>query len=182
LGDGTTTHRSYPTHAINFEPSRDDISLIIATNEHTVIIKNDNTIHGTGSNPLVKNDVAYLSAGSSHYLALKTDGTVYAWGENSRGQLGLGTNQYNTQNFAWPVPDLTDVVQIKALYDHSLALKSDGTVWAWGDNSLGSIGDGTMESRNIPVQVEGLAEIVEISAGSHHSIALKKDGTLWAWG
>ena len=65
---------------------------------------------------------------------------------------------------------------------HSVALKEDGTVWTWGSNSLGQLGDGTFEDRSDPVQVNDLSNIVSIAVGSNHSLALKSDGTVWAWG
>ncbi len=65
---------------------------------------------------------------------------------------------------------------------HSLALASDGTVWAWGDNQYGELGNGSMVNSNVPVQVSGLSGIVAISAGFYHSLALKSDGTVFAWG
>ncbi|MGG4451227.1 RCC1 domain-containing protein [Brevibacillus porteri] len=65
---------------------------------------------------------------------------------------------------------------------HSLILKSDGTVWAWGANNHGQLGDGTTVQKNVPVQVKGITNIMRIAAGSNHSIALKADGTVWAWG
>lgn len=65
---------------------------------------------------------------------------------------------------------------------HSLALKDDGTVWAWGFNDTGQLGDGTTTDRNTPVQVSALSDIAAIAAGYDHSLALKSDGTVWAWG
>nr|MBP8297492.1 hypothetical protein [Burkholderiales bacterium] len=65
---------------------------------------------------------------------------------------------------------------------HSLALKTDGSVWAWGANGNGQIGDGTNYARVLPVRVSGLTGVAKISAGSDHSLALKPDGTVWAWG
>ena len=65
---------------------------------------------------------------------------------------------------------------------HSLALKSDGTVWAWGNNSTGQLGDGSTTDRWTPVQVSGLSGVIALAAGSEHSLALKSDGTVWAWG
>ena len=93
--------------------------------------------------------VTAVSGGSSYSLALKNDGTVWAWGSNSSGQLGTG----NTTNSKVPVqvPSLSGVIAIAAgtsgLNYHSLALKADGTVWAWGDNNYGQLGTGnTTES------------------------------------
>jgi alpha-tubulin suppressor-like RCC1 family protein len=65
---------------------------------------------------------------------------------------------------------------------HTLSLKSDGTVWAWGNNSSGQLGDGTTTIRTAPVQVSGLTRVVAVAAGRTHSLALKDDGTVWAWG
>lgn len=73
--------------------------------------------------------------------------------------------------------------QISGGADHSLALKSDGTVWAWGENWWGQLGDGTTPGRSCkPVQVSGLSGVIAISGGGGHSLALKSDGTVWAWG
>ena len=63
-----------------------------------------------------------------------------------------------------------------------LAVKKDGTVWAWGDNYFGQLGDGTTQRRDTPVKVSGLAGVAAVAAGSGHSLAVKKDGTVWAWG
>jgi alpha-tubulin suppressor-like RCC1 family protein len=63
-----------------------------------------------------------------------------------------------------------------------MALKSDGTVWAWGNNESGRLGDGTTTQRITPVQVSGLTGVIAIVAGGTHSLALKGDGTVWAWG
>ncbi len=65
---------------------------------------------------------------------------------------------------------------------HSLALKTDGTVWSWGANWDGELGDGTTVDKLTPVQVMGLTDVVALSAGSPHSLALKPDGTVWSWG
>jgi len=80
-----------------------------------------------------------------------------------------------------------DDVMIDGGEFHTLALKSDGTVWAWGRNNYGQLGDGTLETRNRPVQVMAsagvpLTGVTAIAAGQHHSLALKGDGTIWSWG
>ena len=61
---------------------------------------------------------------------------------------------------------------------HVLALKDDGTVWAWGYNSSGQLGDGTLVDKNTPVQVENLANVKDIAAGGMHSLAVLDDGTV----
>ena len=76
----------------------------------------------------------------------------------------------------------TRVVKIAAGHNHTLVLKSDGTVWAWGDNYYGQLGNGTLTNSSTAVQVIGLTGITDISGGLYHSIALKNDGTVWAWG
>jgi alpha-tubulin suppressor-like RCC1 family protein len=80
------------------------------------------------------------------------------------------------------VVGLTGIVGISAGYSHSLAVKSDGTVWSWGYNSYGQLGNGTTTQRASPVRVQGLTGIVAVSAGGQHSLALASDGTIWAWG
>ncbi|HYO55288.1 MAG TPA: hypothetical protein VEU50_21100 [Archangium sp.] len=65
---------------------------------------------------------------------------------------------------------------------HSLAVRSDGTVWAWGDNAYGQLGDDTLSDRTTPVQVRGLTGVMSISAGYAHALVVRSDGTVWAWG
>ncbi len=124
-----------------------------------------------------------VAAGYVHSLARKTDGTVWAWGNNAFGQLGDGTTLQ--RNTPVPVAGLTSVAAVAAGGDtgasHSLAVKSDGTVWAWGSNYNGQIGDGTMADQHIPVQVPGLKGATSAAAGGEHSLAVCNGG-VWAWG
>lgn len=127
-------------------------------------------------------NVKSIRAGYQHCLALKPDSTVWTWGSNVWGQLGDGTNITNTSPVQ--VTGLNQVIAIsggQAGY-HSLALKSDGTVWTWGKNTEGQLGNGTMNNSNIPVQVSNLSNIIAIAGGEYHSLALRADGTVWAWG
>jgi hypothetical protein len=124
-----------------------------------------------------------FSAGGVHSVAVKDDGTAWAWGDNSSGQLGDGTLTNRTQPMQ--VPGLTNVTKVSAgpsYTPYTLALKSDGTVWAWGDNSSGQLGDGTTSSRSSPVPVRGLEDVIEISAGGSHALARKSDDNVWGWG
>ncbi len=126
-----------------------------------------------------------VAGGLSHSLVLKSDGTVWAWGYNYDGELGDGT--FTTSSpYGKPLPvqasGLSGVDAVAAGAWHSLALKSDGTVWAWGGNYSGQLGDGTLTKRSLPLQVGGLNGVVAVAAGGNHSLALKSDGTVWAWG
>ena len=95
------------------------------------------------------NDVISISTGYYHTVAIKTDGTLWAWGHNNRGQLGDGMNtdrstpvQENTE--------ATDWVSVSAGYSYTVGFRSDGTLWAWGWNNYGQLGDGTTTNKNIP--------------------------------
>ncbi len=126
-------------------------------------------------------DVATLSLGSMHAMALKTDGSVWAWGLNQDGQLGDGST--TDRRTPVSVTGLTSgVTKIAAGSGFSLALKNDGTVWAWGGNRYGTLGDGSTSQRRTPVAVSGLANVIEITAGAEHAAALTADGNVWTWG
>ena len=122
-----------------------------------------------------------VEAGGFHTVALKNGGTVWAWGDNSTGQLGDGTVGIN-RGTPVQVSGLTNVLAIAGGGSHTVALKSDGTVWAWGYNYNGQLGDGTTTFRTTPVPVSGLSNVLALAAGSYHTVALKSDGTVWAWG
>ena len=139
--------------------------------------------------------VVAIAAGDSHSLALCSDGTVAAWGYNGNGELG------NNASADSPVPVAVDntlahgsalftktVVAISGGNSHSLALCSDGTLVAWGDNSEGQLGNNSNTNSLVPVQVTTVATPLEgkaitaVSAGRFHNLAVCSDGTLAAWG
>jgi alpha-tubulin suppressor-like RCC1 family protein len=128
-------------------------------------------------------DVSAVAGGARHGLALLASGKVYAWGQNARGQLGDGVGTYQDHYTPVKVLSLSGVVAVSAGAWHNLALKADGTVWAWGENLQGQLGVSTSTPRSdVAVQVAGLKGIVAVAAGRNHSLALKHDGTVWAWG
>jgi alpha-tubulin suppressor-like RCC1 family protein len=154
--------------------------------------KDDHTVpyqvHGPG-------DVGYLTgiikvaAGANFSLALKNDGTLWAWGEGGYGQLGIHSDNDHTVPYQVHGRDnvgyLTDVVDVAAGRHHTLAVKSDGTVYAWGGNTYGQLGISSNDGQTVPHQVHGaeyLTGIIEVAAGEYHSLALRDDGTVWAWG
>ncbi len=127
---------------------------------------------------------ARIAAGSGFSLYLKEDGTVWAWGGNSSGQLGRGTTSSYSYDVPAQVTELSNVKSIAAGHVFSLALKNDGTVWAWGTNGNGQLGlphTATYYSAT-PVQVGGLSGIQAISAGYRFCLALDANGDVWAWG
>jgi alpha-tubulin suppressor-like RCC1 family protein len=97
-----------------------------------------------------------------------------------QGQLGDGTTL--SRSLYGDIRVGNDVVQVAAGSGHGLALRSDGTVWAWGSNGAGELGDGTRTSRSTAAQVTGLTGVTQVAASSDFSLALRSDGTVWAWG
>lgn len=124
-----------------------------------------------------------IAAGYAHALALDEDGQIWAWGNNGAGQLGNGTYSMYGEQAPVLLSSISGVADISAGTYHSVALKSDGTVWAWGSNSFGQVGDGTTNMRTTPVAVgTSFGGVVSISAGGDHTLAVKGDGSLWGWG
>lgn len=127
----------------------------------------------------------YVSMGSEHGLAIAENNTVWTWGKNNWGECGItfvpGNNSTHVINLTM-IPGLDDVKAVAAGCGYSMALKNDGTVWTWGDNGHGCLGDGTNISRSDPEPVPGLRNVTAIEAGPFFAMALKDDGTVWAWG
>ncbi len=200
LGDGSRTTASVPIQM----PGVSGMQMIAAGISHTVLQKSDGTVWGVGRNSSGEmgaqtNGAALtpvqaqgfsgaqrIAAGFAHTVALRNDGTVWTWGSNDHGQLGRSTTDTCRGSPCGlqpaQVPGLAGVTEIAAAWFHTLALKSDGTVWAWGANYAGQLGDGTLTDRSSPVQVAGLSGISQIAAGMSHAIALKSDGTVSTWG
>ncbi len=199
-GDGTPSKTSTPVQVIGLS----SVTAIAAGYGHCLALKSDGTVwawgyngygqvgNGTLSNisPLVQvmglGGVTAIAARGYHSMALKSDGTVWAWGLDASGQLGNGTTIDLWFSTPVQVVGLSGVTAIASGSLHSLALKSDGTVWAWGNNGLGQLGNGTITTSyylfDTPAQVVGLSGVTAIAGGSLHSLALKTDGAVWAWG
>lgn len=99
------------------------------------------------------NDWKMVSAGRNYSLGLKTNGTLWAWGRNDEGQLGIGLKGNNVPHPVQIGQD-TDWTQISAGLLHAMALKSDGTLWAWGDNTYGQLGTGDYINHAAPIQLK----------------------------
>lgn len=172
---------------------------VTAGYSHTVAIRTDGTLWTWGNNDQgqlgtttpatqnvptkmgTSNDWNTVAAGWGHTVALKTDGSLWAWGYGGLGQIGNGTY---TTNFNPPqqIGVAKNWQTIVTGHGYTVALKTDGTLWAWGNNFSGQLGNGTTFDKNIPTQVGTASDWQTVVAGMHHTVALKKDGTLWAWG
>jgi alpha-tubulin suppressor-like RCC1 family protein len=130
--------------------------------------------------PTIGNAVE-IASGYEHTCAREANGDLWCWGSNDTGELGDGT----TANRSSPVQVATSgatFTQISAGYGHTCALKADGTVWCWGDNQYGALGDGTQVDRSIPGKVISLSGVSQIAAGQFHTCAIGAGGSVWCWG
>ncbi len=124
---------------------------------------------------------SWYALGTSHTVVLTEEGTVWTLGENDFGQLGQGVVDAHNHE-PQQVPGLNRVKAVAAAGNHSAALRRDGTVWVWGDNISGQLGNDDMMLSATPLPVKGLRGVIAIAAGGSHILALKRDGTVWAWG
>jgi alpha-tubulin suppressor-like RCC1 family protein len=119
--------------------------------------------------------------GLYHAVALKSDGSLWAWGWYRPGLVGLGDSTYYCGT-PTRVGTETNWINICAGAGHTLGLKNDGSIWAWGDNSRGQLGDGTTNNRSVPTMIGADRDWQAIAVGSMNSFALKSNGTIWGWG
>ncbi|GBF74332.1 hypothetical protein PA598K_02670 [Paenibacillus sp. 598K] len=204
LGNGTTVNNHLGTYVINGSNQLSGIVSISSKANRTLAVDNNGYVWewGEGNNPdRIKGPggVGYLSgvkqvsAGREFALALKNDGTVWAWGGNYGGQLGNGTQ--TTSSFPVQVKGpngsgvLTNVISVSAGASHSLAVRSDNTVWGWGNNYYGQVGqyreieDPWMIEPNYILYPSLITQgVVSVSAGDEFSVALKTDKTVLTWG
>ena len=209
LGDGSQVSRPTPSKVQGLS----DVVSVAAQYDRSAALKADGTVWTWGGRGQVEfagdgstsypydleptmltglTGIQAIALGRYHTLALKSNGTVWTWGNNASGQLGNGTKIDNMVPSV--VPGLTDVVAVAAGGDwiveagrwgggYSVALKKDGSVWAWGDNGFGQLGDGTYNNFSTsPVKVQVIGRVIAIAAGYSHTLALDSDGKLWAWG
>lgn len=186
LGDGTAITRSSPVQIGLLT----DWSSVSAADRHSVAIKTDGTLWSWGlgssgrlghgnttdlSSPVQVGSLttwASVEIGPSQTLAIKTDGTLWAWGNNSpNGQLGDGT--IIDKSSPVQIGSLTDWASVGSGDRHSHAIKTDGTLWSWGDQDNGKIGDGVLVRRSSPVQIGSLTDWTTVNVGYLHTLALK---------
>ncbi|MEW6088155.1 MAG: hypothetical protein AB1498_07600 [bacterium] len=197
LGDSSNIDKNYPVQIGN----DNKWSLISAGGLYNAALKSDGTLWAWGDNTVgqlgdstntgkntpvqIGNENSWIlvSAGYQHTLGLKSNGTLWAWGFNYSGQLGDSTGGVETdKNYPIQIGSDKKWVSVSAGEFHSIALKSDGTLWTWGLNDYGQLGDSTNMDKNAPAQVGSDNKWIFISGGYQHTLALKSDGTLWSWG
>jgi len=210
LGSNSTAGSSVPV-AISGDLAGRSVVAIAAGGKHSLALTSDGQVFAWGDNSfgqlgnntttsslipvavnmsgsLVGKTVVAIAAGASHSLVVTSDGQAFAWGDNNSGQLGSSITTSS------PVPVAVDIsgmlagkslVEIDAGDMHSLALTSDGQIFAWGANWQGQLGDGTTTNSAVPLAVSGdLAgkTVAAIEAGAFYSLALTSDGQIFGWG
>ena len=127
-------------------------------------------------------DWCQVSAGCAYTVALRTNCTLWTWGCNNQGQLGDNTIVSKSSPVS-VVGGFTDWCQVSTVFRHTAALRTNGTLWAWGYNGSAQLGDNTIVAKSSPVSVVGgFTDWCQVSAGSFHTAAVRTNGTLWAWG
>ena len=199
LGINNVLARSSPVQVGSTPGPATSWSEASAGNTHAMALRPDGTLWTWGSNnkgQLGDNSVTYRSSpiqvgssttwsqvggGQTYSMALKADGTMWTWGNNTQSLLGDNTTLERSSPVQ--IGALTTWSSIAAGGSGSMmALKDNGTLWSWGINNRGQVGDGTEINRSSPVQVGALTTWSKIATGGDNSAAIKTDGTMWLWG
>jgi alpha-tubulin suppressor-like RCC1 family protein len=141
------------------------------------------TVRATAGDVTGLDDIVDIGGGREHVIALHADGTVSTWGSDDHAQLGNGSADTSNHDEPVSVPGLTDVVDVDDGHYHSLAVKSDGTLWGWGFGSLGQLGNNSTASKvHSPVRFGTLSNVSHVFGGRDMTYALLDDGTVWCSG
>lgn len=192
LGDGSFNVKPRPVQASGLT----GVIAVAAGDEHSLALKSDGTVWSWGSNNFGElgrsggvfpapipglSGVIAIAAGGANGLALKNDGTVWAWGDNRSGQLGNPNFGPGSSSTPMQVVGLSGVTAIAMGEFHCLALKSDGTVWVWGNNQFGQLGFPSPIATSSVVQLSGVTG-VGAAGGEDNTAIWKTDGSVWTWG
>jgi len=196
LGYGATASSSYPVHL----GADLDWKAVSLGEYHSCALKNSGSLYCWGVNdqgelgdgtttamrttPTLVNgdtDWAAVDGGGLHTCALKTDGSLWCWGYDAYGQLGDGS-PYSLQKAPVQAGADTDWKQVSAGSTHTCAVKNNRTLWCFGNNGYGQLGDKTKLNKTVPTQIGKATTWSQVSAGNAYTCARKTDGTLWCWG
>ena len=178
-----------------------DWAKISAGDYHTLAIKTNGTLWGWGNNTYGELGIGNLTTpnspvqvgsgptgpwvniatGRRFSLAVQNNGTLWAWGRNNAGNLGIGTASGARQSVPIQVGAMTDWDKVDCGRYHSVAIKSNKTLWTWGLGLSGQLGNGTLTNTSSPIQI-GSDTWLYASAGRFHTLGTRTDGTLWGWG
>lgn len=201
LGDSSVARKSSPVQTV---AGGSDWKMVACGFYHSAAIKTNGTLWSWGQNlygqlgdntsgaaARKSSPVQTVAGGTTwklvsacwyHSAGIKTDGTLWSWGNNQNGAMGDNT-QVNKSSPVQTVAVGTNWKQVIAAYHTTVGLKTDGTLWTWGNNTEGQLGDGTTVAKTSPVQtVAGGTTWKLISAGVYTTAALKQNGTIWTWG
>ncbi len=198
LGDGTNTNRSSPVPVTGLS----GVVQIAAGRYHSYALTTNGTVYAWGRNnrgqlgdgtttdrnapveATTASGAIVLYDGGDNSFFVRDNSEICASGYNNYGQLGDYSNSDKSSYGCMPPLAVSSKWRVTGGgYDHSIAMKINaGTVWAWGRNNQGQLGDGTTTDSFTEVQVSGLSDVVAVASGSNHNFAIKKNGELWAWG
>ncbi len=195
LGDGSGTNADRPFKLM------EGVKAVSAGRYRTAILKNDGTLWTCGMNephgylgdgtlenrstPVhVLSDVSFVSAGWNNIAAIKTDGSLWIWGTNEYYELGVvdGIDEEDSSGSysSIPIKVMTGVKFVSVGAQHVAAIKNDNSLWMWGYNSYGELGDGTTSIRATPIKI--MDNVKNVSAGNASTAIVKTDGSLWVCG
>ncbi|MCL2557379.1 MAG: hypothetical protein FWE09_02770, partial [Treponema sp.] len=200
LGDGTTTNRALPVR-LDARGGPSSWTSVSAGSSHALAIGSDGSLWAWGSGtrgqlgngrmadsrvPVRVGESygwAHASAGDGHSAAIMADGSLWTWGSNSNGQLGSGASGPRTERSSpVRVGSDNDWAFVSAGWAHTVAVRTDLSLWAWGSGGSGRLGDGTAADQAAPTRVGADRNWATVSAGREHTVAIGADGSLWAWG
>jgi alpha-tubulin suppressor-like RCC1 family protein len=122
-----------------------------------------------------------ITTGGLHYMAIDSNNRLIAWGMNSIGELGFQNAPYiSSRHIRYEVFVMENVKMVDVGWAHTLAIKTDESLWAWGSNNQGQFGNGTTYSSYTPIHI--MDNVIFIATLQTHTLAIKNDNTLWAWG
>ena len=202
MGNNSNSSVSSPVQTVSGGTNWKQVEVF---DSHTAAIKTDGTLwlwgDGTGgkfgnnastnaSSPVQTvsggTNWKQVSGGLDNTVAIKTNGTLWLWGRNFYGQLGNNDSGDSTANKSSPVQTVsagTNWKYVSCGETFVTALKTDGTLWTWGRNNNGQLGDNTTTNKSSPIQtVASGTNWKQVSAGGYYVAAIKTDGTLWSWG